>query len=183
MKIDLTLNKIKAEVKVLAINKLLPLIDSTTNYWKHLSEREQWIIKIGGGIITITLIFLIISSAIDFKNNLANTVTTNNAMLANTKTLANQLKDLRENSPNNFTTVAADKIKDDVKQIFAIKNPNIAFADKILTIQIPEVKFELVMLFLDQLRKSYGIYPTQLKITRSSQSGFVNFSATFDVEE
>lgn len=183
MKIEHILNKVKVKLKTSIISKLTPTLDSASDYWKHLSEREQWIIKIGGVLVAFALLFFIIGTAMDIEDNLGNDIVVNDVALANARVLASQLKDLSQITPNDFTSVNTDRIKGDIIQLFDIKNPDVALIDKTLTIKMPDVKFDLVMLFLDQLRKSYGIYPSKLKITRSSTPGFVSFSATFDIEE
>ncbi len=183
MKIDFILSKIKADLKAYALTKLAPKLDSLADYWKHLSEREQWLIKIGGILIAIAFAFFVIGMAMDLQSHLENDISTTELSLASTKSIAFQLKDLSQISANDYTTISADKVKGDITQLFGIKNPDVASADKAITVQIPDAKFELVMLFLDQLRKSYGVFPSHLKITRSSQPGFVSFNATFNVEE
>lgn len=177
------LNQIKAQILDIVLEKSKPYIRDAKNYWIKLSEREQWIVKGGGAALVLMFLFLIASSMFGLEGALKNSIRKNSVDLANAKILNLKMQDLSSITANEFTSVSSEKIKGDVTQLFAIKSPDVVLNDDTLIITISGTKFDLVMLFLDQLRKSYGIFPDKMKIYRGSQSGLVDFYATFHVEK
>ena len=154
------------------------------DYWLRLSQRDQQVLIIVGAIVVLMMIILVISSAISFKNSLKADYTMLSARRMDSQLIAKQYKDLSQITPNDFSSVNSDRIKGDAQQILDTKDSEIIFADNTLSIKAANVKFESLMLFLDQLRKSYGLFPAKLKITRLGSAGYVAFNATFnDVEQ
>lgn len=178
----LSLNQTKKQLVSLAIEKVLPYLKVIKDYWLKLSEREQLIVKFGAVSLGLMFLFLIASSMFRLEDNLKESIRINSTNLGNAKILNLQVQDLSTMTANEFTSVTAEKIKDDITQLFSVKAPDVAINDNTLIINIPGVKFDLVMLFLDQMRKSYGIFPDKLKIYRANQSGLVDFYVTFNVE-
>jgi type II secretory pathway component PulM len=178
------LNKLKnSQVLENILEKIKPHLKSAEIYWKNLAEREQQIVKIGGVSLVLMFVFLIVNSMMHMETNLKSTIRTDSINLANARILKIKMQDLSSITSNEFTSVSAEKVRGDITQLFEIKEPDVALNDNVLIINIPNVKFDLVMLFLDQLRKSYGIFPNKLKIYRANQSSFVNLYATFNIEE
>lgn len=163
-----------------AMQRLQPLKD----YWFRMPKRDQQVLMIVGVVVGIMLIILIISSAIGFKNDLKADYTSIAQQRIDAQIIAKQYKDLSQITPNDFSNVNSDRVKGDAIQVLGTKDAEVIFADNNLTIKASNVKFESVMLFLDQLRKSYGLFPNKLKITRLAQPGFVAFTTSFnDVEQ
>lgn len=179
----LNLNQTKKQLISLVIEKVLPYLKDAKDYWLKLSEREQLIVKFGGISLGLMFLFLIASQMFSLEDNLQESIRINSTNLGNAKILNLQIQDLSTITANEFTSVTAEKIKDDITQLFSIKTPDVALNDNTLIINIPGVRFDLVMLFLDQMRKSYGIFPDKLKIYRANQSGLVDFYVTFDIEK
>lgn len=158
-----------------AMQKLKPLRE----YWIRQSQRDQQILIILGAAVGLMLILLVITSAVGFKNGLKEEYTGVAQQRIDAQIVAKQYKDLSQITPNDFSTVNSEKVKGDATQILGVKDADVILADNTLSIKATNVKFESVMLFLDQLRKSYGLFPEKLKITRLSQSGYVAFSTSF----
>lgn len=177
------LNQIKKQFLELVLEKSKPYIRDGKNYWIKLSEREQFIVKAGGVALALMFLFLIASSMFGLEGSLKNSIRTNSIDLANARILNLKMQDLSSITANEFTSVSSEKIKGDITQLFAIKSPDAVLNDDTLIITISGAKFDLVMLFLDQLRQSYGIFPDKMKIYRGTQSGLVDFYATFHVEK
>lgn len=154
-----------------------PLIE----YWLRLSSREQNLLMGAGIIIVATLIFSILSSVVALEQNLRQEYVQSQQYRLDAETMAKQYKNLNSITSNDFSSVNGDKIKGDVSQALNVKNADVLISNNTLTINVANAKFGDVILLLDQLRKSYGLFPDKLKITRLSQSGFVAFTASFTV--
>ena len=168
------LDKFKPILSTLA-QYLTPLKD----YWLRLSQRDQQVLIVVGVISGLMLIALAINSAIDFKNQWQEEHLIVAQQRADAQFISKQFKDISQITPNDFSDVKSDRIKGDAKQVLEIDNTEVILADNNLTIKANNVKFEAVMQFLEQLRNSYGLFPDKLKITRVSQSGYVEFSVNF----
>lgn len=177
MKLDAKtyLEKYKPQIEKLQ-KQLKPLKD----YWLGMSQRDQQVLMVVGSVVGLMLIMLIISSGIGFKNSLKDDYTLMAQQRIDAQIIAKQYKELSNITPNDFSSVNSDRIKGDALQVMGIKDAEVLFADNNLTIKVTSTKFDSVMLFLDQLRKSYGLFPNKLKITRLAQSGYVTFSASFN---
>lgn len=160
-------------------DKLVTQLQPVKEYWKRLSERDQQILIIGGIFLILFTIFSIISMALSYRENLSDSYRQLGKYKIEAEVIASSYKSLANIMPNDFSSVNSDRIREDAIQILETKDADIVLADNILTIKANNVKFEATMLFLDQLRKSYGLFPSKLKITRMSQSGYVTFSVTF----
>ncbi len=162
------------------IDALILRLQPIKEYWVKLSNRDQQILIGVGVIVAVMFIVLIISSAIQFKTSLQN----DNSILIEQKIdsaiIASQYKDLSDTTPNDFSTANSDRIKGDATQILDVKEAEIILADNNLKINAKNVKFEKIMQFLDQLRKSYGLFPSTLTITRASQSGYADLKVGFN---
>jgi type II secretory pathway component PulM len=168
-------------------DKYQPQIDSfilrlkpIKDYWLRLSGRDQQVLMIAGSIIALMFVVLIISSAIGIKNSLKINYTTIAEQRIDAQIIAQQYKDLSQTTPNDFSSVNSDRIKGDATQILDVKDAEIIFSDNTLSVKVGNAKFEKVMQFLDQLRKSYGLFPNTLTITRLSQPGYVALNVSFN---
>jgi type II secretory pathway component PulM len=179
----LKLDKLKWQKLNPIVERLEPYLKELKDYWRSLSEREQFIVKVGVISLGLMFLFLIASSMFNLENSLKESIKINGTNLSNAKMLNLQQQDLATITANEFTGVTSEKVKGDITQLFTLKTPDVALNDNTLIINLPGVKFDLVMLFLDQMRKSYGIFPDKLKIYRSNQSGMVDFYATFNIEK
>ena len=177
MKLDLSiyLDKYQPQLEKLQ-NQLAPI----KAYWQRLTGRDQQILIIAGVFLGILLVAFIISSAIGFTNSLKSDYTTISQQRIDAQIIARQFKDLSLTTPNDFSSVNSERVKGDAAQTLAIKDTDVIIADNTLTVKANNVKFEAAMSFLDQLRRSYGLFPDKLKITRLSQSGYVALSVSFN---
>ncbi|MBP9743562.1 MAG: type II secretion system protein M [Burkholderiales bacterium] len=162
------------------LDKLAQYLAPVKDYWKRQTQRDQQILLIVAALIGAMLVLFIISSAIDFKNDLKTEYTLMAQQRMDAQIIAKQYKELSQITPNDFNSVNSEKIKGDAKQVLGEGNTEVIFADNILTVKKQNVKFDAVVQFLDQLRKSYGLFPDKLNITRSSQVGYVAFSVSFN---
>ena len=165
----------RQELKV----KLKPAID----YFKHLTPREQQILGIGGILLGIMLVFLIVNWAIDFQKNLQKDYEYMQTYWLDSEELIKEYKEIVKLTPNEFSKVKLEQIKGDVALALSVKEPDVTLNENKLNINVPNAPFAGVMILLNQFRKSYGIFPDKLKITRLSNSGYVSFSASFTVEQ
>lgn len=161
------------------IDNLILRLKPLKDYWMRSSGRDQKILTAVGAIILIMMITLIISSALQFRTNLANDYNIMAMQKIDSEIIANQYKNLSQTTPNDFSNVNSDRIKGDASQILDVKDSEIIIADNSLSVKATKVKFEKIMQFLDQLRKSYGLFPAKLTITRGPQSGYADFKVTF----
>jgi type II secretory pathway component PulM len=165
------------------LDNLQERLNNVVAYWMRLSSREQQLLGISSILIVLFIIFSIIGSAIDLSNNLEKNYIQYEWYQLNAQSMAKEYKQLNQITSNELSQVTREKVKEDIIQVLDVKNPDVIIADNMITINIANAKFELVILLLEQLRKSYGLFPTKLKFTRLLQSGFIAFNGTFKVEQ
>ncbi len=158
--------------------KLQPLI----NRWTKFTPREKQLLLVISAIFSLFIIFSIIGSCIDLTNRVYNKYATLQSYKISAKMLNKEFNDLNQVSTNTYSEVSVSRIQGDVSQALSIQTPTITIQDNLLTIKADNVLFEPVILLLEQLRKSYGIFPNKLKITQS-KSGYVTLNATFMVTQ
>ncbi|MDQ5920945.1 MAG: hypothetical protein QG673_1001 [Pseudomonadota bacterium] len=165
------------------LKHLLSYLEPVKAYWDRQTQRDQQILIGVAAITGVMLVILIISMAVGFKNNLKSDYTLMAEQRIDAQIIAKQYKDLLHTTPNDFSSVNSDRIKGDAKQIMQ-GEAEVIFADNTLTVKQQNVKFDLAVQFLDQLRRSYGLFPDRLRITRAAQAGYVTLSVSFsDVEQ
>lgn len=160
------------------IQRSKPLVDR----WVKLTVREKQLV---GGLLAVFSIFIlssIISSAINLSTQLSNKYVLFQAYKLDAQSIQKEFKELSNITANEFNSVSTERIKGDATQALGVVNSDITLQDNVLIIKADNVLFESVVLLLEQLRKSYGIFPSKLKVTQS-RSGYVNFSATFSVSQ
>lgn len=166
-------------IKIQIIERLKPVKD----YWLTLSPREQRLIM-GGGIILAAAIAIIgINYAIELRSDLQKQYLRNAQYHFDAEVMAKEYRDLVKTTSNDFSSVNSERIKGDVNNALGNVPFDVILSDNTLTINVAEAPFENALLLLDQLRRSYGLFPIKLKMTRLSKSGFVAFSASFNVEK
>ena len=164
-----------AELKI----SLQPAVD----YFRHLTPREQNILSIGGILLGVMLIFLTISWAVDIQRNLVKDYEYMQTYRLDAEDLVKEYKEIVKVRPNEFSEVKLEQVKGDVALALDIKEPDVTLSEGKLTINVPNTQFAGAITLLNQFRKSYGIFPDKLKITRLSNSGYVSVSASFIVEQ
>ena len=163
--------------------KIEPQINKLVARWEQLQPREQKLVGGLGIFAIISVLFLAVSGLVSYKAKISNMVENLNRFTVFSKQAALNYKNIQSVEANTFNSVTTDQIKGDVAQVLQTKEPNILIQDGQMTISVPNAQFTQVMTLLDQLRRSYAIFPSQLTITRQSRSGFVSFSATFWVKQ
>ena len=163
--------------------KLEPQINKLLQRWEQLQPREQKLVGGLGAFLILSMLFLAVSGLISYKAKVSAIVESLNRFTVFSKQAALSYKNVKSVEANTFNAVTTDQIKGDVAQVLQTKEPNILIQDGQMTISVPNAQFVQVMTLLDQLRRSYAIFPSQLTITRQSRSGFVSFSATFWVKQ
>ncbi len=161
------------------IDQLILRLQPISDYWKRQTERDQQILIVVGVLIILMCMAYVVSGAIQYRNDLQQKVVLYERYKIYSEIYARQYKDLTHITPNDFSTVSSERIKNDAKTVLGIKNTTVLLSDGTLTIKADNVKFEVLMEFLDQLRKSYGLFPNSLKITRVI-SGYVSFNVVFN---
>jgi type II secretory pathway component PulM len=167
----------------LLLRELKVRLKPAVEYFKNLTPREQHILSIGGIILGISLIFLVVTAAIDLQRNLQKDYEYMQTYRMDAEELIKEYKEIIKLTPNEFDKVKLEQIKGDVIQALNVKEPDVTLIENKLSITIPDTQFTGVIILLNQFRKSYGIFPNKLKITRLSNSGYVSFNATFNVEQ
>ncbi len=158
--------------------KMRPLIDR----WTKFTPREKQLLLVIGGVFSFFIVYSVIGSFIDLTNSVYNKYYTLQNYKAGSQILKTEFTDLSQVYANTYSDVSVSRIQGDVSQALSIPTPSVTIQDSLLTIKADNVLFEPVILLLEQLRKSYGIFPNKLKITQS-KSGYVTFNATFMVTQ
>jgi type II secretory pathway component PulM len=172
----MALNKKFAPQKQILIKQLEPI----KNYWLRQTQRDQQILIIASAFVGLLIIVYIISSAVNYTNSLQQEYDSMSAQSIDVQVIARQYNDLSQSTPNDFSSVNSDRIRQDANQILEDKNADVIISDNVLTIKADSIKFDNAMLFLDELRKSYGLFPDMLKITKLPQAGYVSFNVSFN---
>lgn len=157
----------------LVYKKLLLNIDILKTYYFKLSKREQSFLFAALVFIIFILFIIIILSMIKIKNNFDNDIVNNKKLLLEVNNLASSYKQITLLMPNTYTEPTNEKISADINDVLHIKNADIRVDNQVVTINIDNVEFNLLIIFLDEMRKSYGLFPSKLKIAKQSKSGFV----------
>ena len=163
--------------------KFAPQFKLALNKWQVLQLREQRMLGGLAALVLVATIYLIGSSLMDLQHDLDKSVANLNKFTLFSKQAANTYKQINKVAANSFNPVNLEQIKADVAQVLEVKNPDILIQDGQMTLNIPNAQFVQLMLLLDQLRRSYAIFPSQVTITRQSHAGFVSFNATFWVKQ
>jgi type II secretory pathway component PulM len=124
-----------------------------------------------------------VTGLVRLNNNVTSDVDNLSHFTVYSKQAATTYKAVNQVEANSFTQVSSDQIKGDITQVLQIKDPDILIQSGQMTVNVPNAQFSQVMILLDQFRKSYAIFPSQVTITRQSQSGYVAFNATFWVKQ
>ena len=151
--------------------------------WLQLQPREQRLVSALGVFLLIFILFSIVSGMRALRVNLDRDVDNLHSLTLFSKQIAARYKKTSKIEANTFNQVSLEQIKGDVSQVLHVKAPDILIQDGQMTITVSNTEFTLVMTLLDQFRRSYAIFPSQLTITRQSRSGFVSFSATFWIKQ
>jgi type II secretory pathway component PulM len=169
------LNKLEA--------RLAPVKEQLIGRWRQLQPREQQMVAGLGVFLIATTLFMVLTGLVSFKHKLARQVAELNQFTVYSHQAAGVYKQVSAIEANTFNAPDIAQIKADVSQILQIKDPDIFIQDGQMTLNIPNVPFTQVMVLLEQFRRSYAIFPSQINITRQSRSGYVTLSATFWVKQ
>lgn len=172
------------KAKLLKLQLLLkPKIELILARWRMLQPRERQLLGGLGILLVFMLLFMMINRLKAYKGDLDVAVQGLNSFVAFSKEAAANYKIIQNVEANSFNAVSTEQIKGDITQVLQVKEPDILIQDGQMTINVPNAQFNQVMTLLDQLRRSYAIFPSQLTITRQSRAGFVSFNATFWVKQ
>lgn len=162
------------------IEQLKVRVKPIVEYYHRLNEREKQIVFFGSILVILVFFYFLISAAYAFQSGLQKEYMVVQTYKADVQYLSKLYKDINSLTPNEFSPVTVESIKGDLESISENK-PDIELIGTNLTINISQVKFSDIMDALNQFRKSYGIFPDKVRITRLSESGYVSFSASFKV--
>jgi|GEM_PF-6297920 len=162
------------------IEQLKVRVKPVVEYYHRLNEREKQIVFFGGILVILVFFYFLISAAYAFQSGLQKEYMVVQTYQADVQYLSKLYKDINNLTPNEFSPVSVDTIKGDLESITENK-PEVEQIGNTLTINISQVKFSDIMDVLNQFRKSYGIFPDNVRITRLSEAGYVSFSASFKV--
>ncbi|MDD3266221.1 MAG: type II secretion system protein GspM [Burkholderiales bacterium] len=163
----------------LVLTKFEPQIKQLQKRWEQFLPRERYLLIAMIAALIVSLIYFIISGLISYKNNLDMIVGNLNKTVLYTEQAKYKIKQISKVDANKFNQVTVEQIKSDITQVAQVESPVVLIQDEQLSINIPNGQFSLVMTLLDQLHRSYGIFPDQVNITKQSQSGYVSMNAIF----
>ncbi|MCC2645329.1 MAG: hypothetical protein K0R94_1107 [Burkholderiales bacterium] len=149
-------------------------------YYKRLNERDKQIVFFGGILAILMFFFLVINAAYTFQKSLEKEYTIIQTYKADVEFLSKVYKDISTLTPNEFSPVEINSIKNDLAAISS-ETPDVQLVDNTLTINIAQAKFSDILNLLQQFRKSYGLFVFKARVTRLPESGYVSFSASFKV--
>lgn len=181
-------NRLKNHPKLQSLSAIIKSvikekIPGLQSFWIKLTNREKLLLGVMSVSILIFILVTIISAAIGFADSLKSSYTMLQTDRIKVTSMNKTYTSLLKTSGNEFSPVKLERIKEDITQILNIKTPDATMQDGVLIIKVDNITFESSMLFLDQMRKSYGLFPEKLVITTAFNPGFIAFRATFKVEE
>lgn len=171
------------ELSSAVITKFDPQIKQLQKRWEQFLPRERYLLIAMAAALILSLIYFIISGLISYRNNLEVIVGNLNKTVLYTEQAKYKIKKLSKVDVNKFNQVTVEQIKSDITQVVQIESPVVLIQDEQLSINIPNGQFSLIMTLLDQLHRSYGIFPDQVNIIKQSQSGYVSMNAVFWVSK
>ena len=160
-------------------SKFQPQINQLKNKWSQLQEREKLLVAIMVACLGFTIVYFSVDAIVRYKKSLRSQVVSLNEFVLYANQSADSFKYLSKLEAKSITTPSLEQIKSDVTQVTAIENPGVNLQDGQLCITIQELQFNQAMALLDQLRRSYGLFPSQLTMNRQAKDGYVSFSAMF----
>ena len=170
--------------KLVVLKKQIEIYKKDANrYWVALQPREQQLLAGGGVILIILAIYWLISSASNIQDGLNASVLKLSKDSIAAISISKQYKEINSIAANNINQVRNDQVRDDVVSALENKTVDVMLQDGVLTINVGDAEFSKVTILLDQLRKSYGLFPATVNINRLSKSGHVAFNATFVVNQ
>lgn len=156
---------------------LKPILD----YYYSRTRREQQLL-IGLGIFALLyIIYFLINGLYNMQQDVENQYKTYQSYNNSIAYMAKQYKHVSQLTPNEFSAVTIERITADIVAVLGVQSPDIQLIEKTLVIQVSRAQFSKVMNLINQLRKSYGIYPTKLDITKLTDSGYVTLNISFKV--
>lgn len=174
--------KILQQKTTVLVNKVKPVYDNLENRFKMLSYREKIIVAGMGILIVCYLIFVSISSIITYRNNLQNTVNNLNTISVSVDQIANRYKSLKNIQPNTTNKIELNNLKQEIKTALQVNNVDVDVQDNQITISGSMVSFEKVILLMEQLKKSYNVFPDKASFVKA-KSGMISFSFTIWMQD
>lgn len=161
----------------------LPYWEISKKRWLQLQPREKQLLILLSGFLALFLMFVLVGNLIRYKSDLENEVH-NLAMVSSySERMAITYQAVNKIQANSFSQVNLKQVKGDIAQVLQVKDPNILIQDGQMTMSFPLARFEDVVTILEQFRRSYGLFPSQVNLISLPQSGYVSFSATFWVNQ
>lgn len=174
--------KILQQQTTVLVTKVKPVYDNLENRFKILSYREKIIVASMGILIVCYIIFVSISSIIKYRNNLQNTVNNLNTISVSVDQIANRYKSLKNIQPNTTNKIELNNLKQEIKTALQVNNVDVDVQDNQITISGSLVSFEKVILLMEQLKKSYNVFPDKASFVKA-KSGMVSFSFTIWMQD
>ncbi len=169
---------INKQIELLKV-KFKPQINNLTNKWNQLQDRERILVGLMVASLVCSLLYISVDSIVKYKASLQREVVSLNEFVLYANQASVEFKNLSKLEAKSSMPPSVAQVESDVIQITSIEHPSVNLQDGQLAINIPEVQFNQVMMLLDQLRRSYGLFPDQLTIARKDKDGIVSLSALF----
>ena len=167
------------EIKYL-YSKFKKQLEPLKEYWLRLSQRDQQILIIILIMLILTIVYFMIYGAVAYRDKLTKESILNQQQYEESVILAREYKYIKRIPVLDYHTPNSDIIKQDVMQILDVKDADVTVTDNILNIKANNVSFDNVILFLEQLRKAYGMFPMSLKISKLPVSGEVALNISYN---
>ena len=161
-------------------SKFKKQLEPLKEYWLRLSQRDQQILIIILIMLILTIVYFMIYGAVAYRDKLTKESILNQQQYEESVILAREYKYIKRISVLDYHTPNSDIIKQDVMQILDVKDADVTVTDNILNIKANNVSFDNVILFLEQLRKEYGMFPMSLKISKLPVSGEVALNISYN---
>lgn len=163
--------------------QLMPKLQLLINRWQLLQVREQQLLMLMAAVAVLSIVFYCVTGVIKYNEKITRDVVNLNQFQLFSKQAANSYKVLSKVQANTFNQVNLVQAKADVIQVLQVKDPDILIQDDQMTISVPNVHYNQVVILLEQFRRSYALFPSQVNIIRQSKAGYVSFNAVFEVKQ
>jgi type II secretory pathway component PulM len=160
-----------------AISKLKPYYEKAEYRFKALTYREKVIVIALAVFTALYIVFISINAIIKYRYSLQNQVNNLKVLSVSVDQIANEYKVLKNVQPNSTNKIDINNLKQEIKTELQVNTVDVDVQENQIIISGSMVSFEKVILLLEQLKKSYNVFPEKANFVKA-KSGMVSFSFT-----
>jgi type II secretory pathway component PulM len=170
------MNSLQQQINV-TLGKIKPYYEKAEYKFKALSYREKIIVVSMAIFIALYIVLTSIHAIVKYRYSLQNQVNNLKVISVSVDQIANKYKVLKNVQPNSTNKIDINNLKQEIKTALQVNSVDVDVQDNQIIISGSMVSFEKVILLLEQLKKSYNVFPEKASFIKA-KSGMVSFSFT-----